>query len=215
MVISAASDWVELAGGTVLVTRSFCSGDEVSVVRVTLSKPASLSMRSASSGLKFDTSGMLRSSAPADTLTVMSAPALTEELADGSVPITCLASTVESGLDSRCGLNPALCSAAIASSCGFPLTSGTCSRPARLVMAMVATIASTASTAPTASQRRTGRRVDPSSAGTTGKGCVRWLLRDGGADGSVVSASMGAAGAAGAWPLWTRTRSVRMSAAVW
>ena len=57
IVISVVTDWVVLAGGMVLVTRSFCSGVDAPGVRVMFSNPASLSLPSASSGLKFATSG--------------------------------------------------------------------------------------------------------------------------------------------------------------
>src|SRR5882757_9658340 len=79
---------VELACGLVDMTRPFNSGVEADGACVTFSKPALLSLRSASAGDRPFTSGTSACSGPVDTLIAMSSPAATAALAGGSVLIT-------------------------------------------------------------------------------------------------------------------------------
>ncbi|EPQ70773.1 Serine/threonine-protein kinase [Mycobacterium marinum MB2] len=154
---------------------------------------------------------------------VIWSPADTEALAAGSVPMTWSGGIVESGLSRVRVLKPRFCSAAMASADAWPRTLGTCTLrvlPPNVLMAMVTTIVSTASTATTATQRPTEgvlRSRSVSSSVWRGSGSVRGAA---GLDGEDAvrerrSAPVSTLGASGASPLCTRTRSARISAAVW
>ncbi|SKV40199.1 Uncharacterised protein [Mycobacteroides abscessus subsp. abscessus] len=157
-----------------------------------------------------------------DTFTVTSAPADTVEPLAGSVSMTFSGATFELVFFWTLVLNPRFCSAATASDCDLPVTSGTWTSrdgPLPKMMAKVTMMVSTTSAARPTSQRLSGLRrgssywlgSGPVCGPEAGKarvfaGVLSIVLR---------SASVSTLGASGCSPWYTRIRSARISAAFW